>query len=126
MSGQLRKKCVHGKQVAKAHGQGDVLSFCCAECNLGLNFADPMNWTARVNNDITSVGNGGTSKLRSGMRSLSGKITVNISIETVVTGWLQNQTTFPGEVKVAAKILDCILVSPIWVVDIPHTHGHSH
>ena len=60
------------------------------------------------------------------MRPLSGEITVNISIEMVVTSRLQNQTMVPCEVKVATKIFDCILVSLIQVVDVSCTHLHCH
>jgi hypothetical protein len=85
-----------------------------------------MNWTTTVNNDITSAGNGGISKLRSGMGPLSSEIAVDISVETIVTGRLQNQTTVPSKVQIAAEILDGILVSPVWIVDIPRTHMNGH
>ena len=85
-----------------------------------------MNWTATINDDVTSAGNGGISKLRSGMRPLASEIAVDISIEMVVTSRLQDQTTVPCEVKIATKLFDCVLVSVIWVVDISGTHMHCH
>jgi hypothetical protein len=66
------------------------------------------------------------SEVRSGMRRLSGKITVNVGVEMTVTDWLQDQITVPGKAKMSTKIVHCISMSPIWIVDTPGKHADSH
>ena len=85
-----------------------------------------MNGAATIDDDITGAGNSGISELRSGMRPLSSKIAVNISIKMVIACRLQDQTTGPCKVKVTTKIFHSILVSPVWVVNISCTHVHCH
>ena len=55
---------MHTEEVVKEHRQCDVFSFSGAECcDLGLQFTDPMERTATVEDDVTSEKNSRIMKL---------------------------------------------------------------